>query len=185
MTLSFAIKGFAGYYVTDSGDVYYRDTHPRHNGRIKKMKQELARNGYARIGLRYGEDKSQSKHFLVHRLVAEAFIPKQNGKDEVNHKNGIKTDNRVENLEWVNHSGNMQHRSKVLGFRGNPTWKGKKGAQHPLSKIVLQIKNGVVIKEYFGTLEAERATGISHSNISVCCSGRRKTAGGYEWAYKQ
>lgn len=184
MSLAFAVNGFTGYYVTDSGDVYYRDTHPRHNGRIKKMKQELARNGYTRIGLRYGEDKSQSKHFLAHRLVAEAFIPKRNGKDEVNHKNGIKTDNRVENLEWVSRSGNMQHRSKVLGFRGPKTWAGKTGKDHPLSKPVLQIKDNVVIQEFSGTLEAERITGISHGNIIGCCHGKRNCAGGFQWKYK-
>lgn len=184
MTKAFPIKNFPGYYVTDTGDVYYRDTHPRHNGRIKKMKQELARNGYARIGLRYGENKSKSKHFLVHRLVAEAFIPKQNGKDEVNHKNGIKTDNRVENLEWVNHSENMQHRSKALGFHGTKTWLGKTGKDHPLSKPVLQIKNNIVVKEFSGTLEAERATGISHGNIISCCRGNRNCTGGFQWQYK-
>lgn len=184
MAKAFQIKDFPEYYITDAGDVYYRDTHPRHNGRIKKMKQELARNGYARIGLRYGENKSQSKHLLVHRLVAEAFIPKQNGKDEVNHKNGIKTDNRVENLEWVSHSENMQHRSKVLGFHGSKTWLGKTGKDHPLSKPVLQIKENIVVKEFSGTLEAERTTGISHGNIISCCHGNRNCAGGFQWRYK-
>lgn len=182
MSKAFPIKDSPNYYVTDAGDVYYRDMHPRHNGRVKKMKQETARNGYNRVVLY--DNNRKGKHFLVHRLVAEVFIPNPESKPEINHKNGIKTDNRVENLEWVTHSENMQHRSKVLGFRGPSTWKGKKGGNHPLSKIILQILDGVIINEFYGILEAERITGVLHGNIIKCCQNKRNHAGGYQWKYK-
>lgn len=67
--------------------------------------------GYFQIGLY----KNNVRYFIgVHRLVAEAFIPNPNNKTCINHKNGIRTDNRVENLEWVTYSENMKHSYSVL-----------------------------------------------------------------------
>lgn len=65
----------------------------------------------------------------VHRLVAEAFLPRPPGCNEVNHKNGDKTDNRVENLEWVTHSQNLKHAHRVLGV------KAVRGEAHGCSKL--------------------------------------------------
>lgn len=84
--------------------------------------------GYMQISL--SADNRQS----VHRLVALAFIPAVEGKPFVNHKNGIRDDNRVENLEWVTHSENLRHAYTHLGKVG---WtKGLKGAAHPLCKPI-------------------------------------------------
>ncbi len=66
----------------------------------------LAPNGYCRVGLRLNKNR---RHFSVHRLVAEAFIPNDKNKPQVNHINGIKTDNRVENLEWCTERENSVH----------------------------------------------------------------------------
>ena len=80
-----------------------------HTGQI--MKFRLNRCGYLTLDLYY---KGERKYKLVHRLVATAFVPGWREGLEVNHKNGVKTDNRAENLEWVTQSENMRHRCNAL-----------------------------------------------------------------------
>lgn len=177
MSKAFQIKGAPNYYVTDSSDVYSRDY--RNTGRIKKLTPWISKDGYFYVGLR---ENGRWVKKRVHRLVAEAFIPNPENKPFINHKNGIRTDNRIENLEWVTNSENMLHGYRVLGNKG--AWLGKKGKSNPSSKIVLQIKDGKVIAEFYGEKEAERATGIFQSNISRCCTKKSETAGGYVWRHK-
>lgn len=80
-------------------------------GEATVMAQEEQRNGYLSVHLR---NRGIERRASVHRLVAEAFIPNPDGLRDVNHKNGIKTDNRLENLEWMSHSDNMKHQYQVL-----------------------------------------------------------------------
>lgn len=177
MSKALQIKEFPDYYITDIGTIYTR----RH-GRIKKLKTELSKWGYYRIGL---WKNSKIVHKSIHRLVAEAFIPNPENKCDVNHKNGIRTDNMVENLEWTTRSENIQHAYRVLGNQPNKPWSNKFGKDHNRSRKVVQIKNGKTIAEFGGLLEAERETRINHACISMCCTGKRHSAGGFQWKYKE
>lgn len=124
------------------------------------------------------------KYFTNHRLVAIAFLHNPENKEQVNHKNGIKSDNRLENLEWCTRSENTSHAIRI-GLMKHPT-RGKLGKDNFNSKVVIQYSlDGVYVNKYFGASEASRMTNISMGNISSCCLGNRNKAGGYKWKYKQ
>lgn len=134
--------------------------------------------GYCRVRLYNG---GKTKLFSVHRLVADAFLQKSVNKTQINHKNGDRSDNMVCNLEWCSCSENLKHSYDKLGRK--PPRLGLYGKDCPGSKLVLQIKDGVVVAKFYGCNEAERRTGISRKSISRVCRNGRKHAGGYEWRY--
>ena len=110
------IVGHSDYKINKRGEVFSLI-------RNKTLKPHTRRHGYYAVEL-------NSKAFSVHRLVAQTFIPNPLNKPFVNHINGIKTDNRIENLEWCTQSENCKHSFRI-GTQCN------KGERHPNAKITL------------------------------------------------
>ncbi len=138
-------------------------------GRVLRIRKN--NKGYSMVDLWFDGKREQK---LVHRLVAEAFIPNPENLPEVNHRDENPSNCNSDNLEWCNHLYNSRY-----GNRNEKIGKAN-------SKVVLQFDTeGVFLKRYCSTMQAQRDTGIGNSRISECCNGKRKMAGGYIWRYEQ
>lgn len=181
------VMGYQGkYMVSNYGRIksVARDVN-NHTGIIHKPERILScrkdTKGYMRV---YLDDNKKTKFVPIHRLVALAFIPNEFDKPQVNHIDGVKTNNMVSNLEWCTNQENQIHAVK-MGLNDH----SKYSSGRP-KKTVLQIdiKTNEVINEYPSIVEAAKAIGCKNpSNIGGCCRGRygRKTIGGYKWKYKE
>lgn len=162
-----------GYTILDGGFIK--------GVRGEYLKLCKKKNGYIQLNIGRGETQET---FLVHRLVAEIYVPNPDNLPEVNHDNGIKDCNWSWNLKWSTRPDNIQH-----GFDTGlitPGWQGKTGNLHIRSKTVYQYdENDNYIKTFGSTREAARITGINDTHIQDVCRGKGKSAGGYIWKYNQ
>ena len=182
------ISGYERYYqVSNLGRVrsLNRVVNNPHVGNIKLIgKIKLCPQnsfGYPIVLLHRNGKQSIKK---VHRLVAQAFIQNIDNKPYINHIDGDKANNKVDNLEWRTAKENVIHAiSKGLT---DPT-KGKlSGIKHHLNKGVSQYDlNNNLIQSFYSITEAHNETGVSKSGIIFVCKGERKTAGGYKWKYNK
>lgn len=138
----------------------------------RKVRERILKNikdGAGYEHLRLCKD-GHGKTFRIHRLVAIAFISNPQKKPEVNHKNGVKTNNFWKNLEWTTPKENSQH-AWINGLSNN---------DHSRKKVA-QIKDGIIYQVWDSSAEACRCLGIIATGIANCCHGRAKSAGGFQW----
>jgi hypothetical protein len=176
------IKGYNGYCITDDGRVYSKK-----------------RNKFLRITYQYkypcvqlcinGKVTTRS----IHRLMALSYLPIIEGKNYVNHINGDKNDNRLENIEWVSPKENAAHAVKNKLFTPPAKNRGD------ISKSVLQFDIvGNFINQYPSANQASRETGISQRHICSCANGgeyrmsggikkfiKTNSASGYKWHWQE
>ncbi len=173
------IKDYEGYYeISDTGIVRSLDrTVPDSKTGIKRIKGRT---------MKQSENKDKSRHgdgyyvvnlrklhnscvIQVHKLVAEAFLPNEFNLPTVNHKDGNKHNNNVENLEWATYSDNNIHALS-------------NGLRQPRGNAIMQrTLDGKLVSVYRSACEASRQTGIGRAMISHCLNHRAPTAGGYLW----
>ena len=147
------------------------------------IKPQINNSGYYRVML---FKNGNYKNKLLHRIVAETFINNPDKKNQVNHKDGNKLNNCVQNLEWCSQSENMKHAYKNKLAKSYAT--GKFGANSLKAKKVnmLDKKTKQTIKTFGSLIDAAKYIGVNKScHIVSCCKGRLKTAYGYKWEYSR
>lgn len=144
----------------------------------EKLLTPLMKRGYGSVGL-YGEATKQKQ---IHRLVAMAFVPNPENKPQVNHINGVRADNRVENLEWVTCSENHLHAYKFLGRKPNKLTYHIGADNHNSKSVVQKSLSGEIIKTWGAMSDAERA-GYNAGLISMCCLGKRNKHKNAIWEF--
>jgi len=187
-----SINGYEGLYeVSNFGEIRSLDRQVMHKhtgcrkikGRIKKLM--IDRDGYPVVKLSKNGKKC---HFGVHRLVATAFIENPLELPQVNHKDGIKTNNHSSNLEWVTCSENAIH-AFGLGLRksswiGKGSMKGRFGADHNQAKAVIQkTMDGVFVRRYAFIKDAKKY-GFQPTHIGACAKGKIPHHRKFKWEYE-
>ncbi|QEC44396.1 NUMOD4 domain-containing protein [Pseudobacter ginsenosidimutans] len=147
------VVGFDGYFVSDQGNLKSIDRIIKtKNGKLCRIKGRsitIRLNNFGYLDTRLYKNGKKKSAFL-HRLIAEAFIPNPANLSQVNHLNGIKTDNRIENLEWSSPANNMKHAHDT-------------GLSKPPNQNHRKVIDNCTNQEYDSIREAAKAYGIPYS----------------------
>ena len=169
------IAGYEGLYQISSCGNVRSFVSARGKRKIPKLlKPEVLKKGYLRVPL--CKDYSKER-YMVHRLVAMAFIPNPDNLPYINHKDENKSNNNVDNLEWCSRSYNVRY-----SWDKHPERHTRKG-KHYAHAIVQLDKAGNVIKEWTNARTIFVETGMDDSSIRQVCQGVRHSAYGYLWRY--
>lgn len=165
------IEGYEGLYeVSSLGRVRSLNYNRKSETKLLSIANH---NGYLRICLSKNNEKT---NLFIHRLVAKTFIPNPENKRQVNHIDGDKTNNNVNNLEWTTPSENIKHAINMGLLPKLLPYKRK-------YKVIQYDLNGNIIKIWDSAKEVKKALNISNSQISKCAKGRLKTVHNYIWRY--
>lgn len=171
------IPGHDGYAASKDGRIYSLDRYAkRGNGTMRIKQRELSpkttAQGYLTVKLM---PLRKNSFQLVHRLVMLAFIEADPDRPHVNHINGVRTDNRLSNLEWINKSENALHAYRVLG-----STRGATGNVGPIKPVIGRC-NATGKEVSFNSMKSAINHGFTVSGISQCIRGVQKTHRGLVW----
>ena len=163
------LEDYPNYFVSNTGKI-------RNVKTGRELSQYLMPNGYLSLHL---HKNNKEKGFLVHRLVAETFIDNSNNCDTVDHLNGIKTDNRAENLQWLSRSDNVKRFYEVQ-ITEEQRKEFKTNLQKSIGRQVQCIETG---KIYKSTREADKEYGFCGGTVSQVARGNLKSIHGLHFRY--
>ena len=184
------IEGYEGrYQVSNLGrvrslDRYITKPHPRNGVPTKYFKRgtlmakHIMRNGYIGLTIKVG---GKPKNYMVHRLVAKAFVPGYFENADVNHKDCNRQNNRADNLEWMTRRDNLKYSN---GDTASAIEQIHRSQRKPIIQMTME---GEFIREWPSIHSAHLALGLDSKSISGACHQNygNKTCGGFRWKFKE
>lgn len=178
------IKGFEGRYKVSNLGRFMMVSQIDSIGRVLPERMKSTHKGVGGYSVVMLRRDGKKVNYLAHRLVAEAFIPNPENKPFVDHIDGSKNNNAVNNLRWVtaaeNNANPITYQRLLKGTLENPVC----GNKNPYSRKIYQYSiDGEFISVYDSIGLASKDTGICYACIIACARGKRNMAGGYKWEY--
>ena len=157
------IKDYSDYLITLDGKVF---------SMISMKFLKLNNDGRGYLSIQLYDKKGGNKRRLIHRLVAEAYLPNPENKEQVNHINGIKSDNCLLNLEWNTSSENNKHAFRTgLRFVDDKRRQMGHELKERRKKLVLDLETGIY---YSSMQEAAESVNLHFKSLSAMLTGRKK-----------